>query len=51
MYIFKLSLVASMPLFCKYLLVMASIVKYNTKEKVQVLNLEKIKFKRLDFLK
>ena len=51
MYIFKLSLVASMPLSCRYLLVTAGIVKYNAKEKVQVLNLEKIKFKKLDFLK
>ena len=50
-YIFKLSLVALMLLFYKYLLITANIIKYNAKEKVQVLDLEKIKFKKLNFLK
>ena len=51
MYIFKLSLTALMPLFCRYLLITASIIKCNAEKKVQVLDLEKIKFKKLDFLK
>ena len=40
-YIFRLSLAALIPLFYIPLLITASIVKYNTKKKVKVLNLEK----------
>ena len=43
MYIFKVNSAALIPLFYRYLLTIASIVKYNTKKKVKVLNLEKIK--------
>ena len=42
-YIFKLGLMALIPLFYRRFLITASIVKYNTKRKVSVLDLEKIK--------
>jgi hypothetical protein len=42
-YIFRLSLVVLIPLFYRCLLTTANIVKCNTKEKVKVLDLKKIK--------
>jgi hypothetical protein len=50
-YIFRASLTALMPSSYRRLLATASIVKYNAKEKVKVLDLEKIKIQKLKFLK
>jgi hypothetical protein len=50
-HIFRASSAASMPSSCRRLLATAGIVKYNAKEKVKVLDLEKIKIQKLRFLK
>ena len=50
-YIFRLSLAALILSSYRRLLTTASIVKYNAKEKVKVLDLEKIKIQKFKFLK